>query len=53
MPNSRYALMRRAIADGEVIRELPDGRLLTVQSLLFGRGRLMIGRHRIYADDAW
>ena len=34
-------------------RRLPDGRLLTVVALSFGRARLTIGRDFYTYDEAW
>lgn len=35
------------------IRELPDGRLLCVVPLTFGRARLTVGRGLDFYDDGW
>lgn len=36
-----------------VERTLPDGRIMSVIPLTFGRGRLTIARDRISYDDTW
>jgi hypothetical protein len=39
--------------DTIVERTLPDGRILSVIPLTYGRGRVTIARDRMFYDDAW
>lgn len=35
------------------MKQLPDGRIVSVMPLVFGRGRIMVGPDTIFVTDGW